>query len=97
MEALIRDIGNSKGIIIPKSLVEKYHLLKKVLLIETKDGLVIKPTLERSLFEEKLARLRANKDKIYNKMSKEASDTNTIAYYEQQADGFGDIDLEIVD
>lgn len=97
MEATIRNIGNSKGIIIPKSLVEKYHLLKKVLLVETKDGLVIKPTTEKSLFEQKLETIRANKEKVYKRMSKEASNDKVIAYYEQQAKELGDIDVEIIE
>jgi len=52
---------------------------------------------KKSLFEIKLDELRANKDKVYALMRKQASDPETIAYYEQQAKELGDIDLEILD
>lgn len=52
---------------------------------------------KKSLFKIKLDELRANKEKIYALMQQQASDPETIAYYEQQAKELGDIDLEILD
>ena len=52
---------------------------------------------KKSLFEIKLEDLKANKEQIYTLMEKEASDPETIAYYEQQAKELGDIDIEIMD
>ena len=52
---------------------------------------------KKSLFEIKLDELRANKEKIYALMQVQASDPETIAYYEQQAKELEDIELEILD
>ena len=45
------------------------------------------------LFENKLEELKANKKQIYALMKEQASDPDTIAYYEQQAKELGEIDL----
>lgn len=42
MEAKLIDIGNSKGIRIPKKVIQKYHLGNKIDLEETRDGLLIR-------------------------------------------------------
>lgn len=52
---------------------------------------------KKSLFKIKLDELRANKEKIYALMQVQASDPETIAYYEQQAKELEDIELEILD
>lgn len=52
---------------------------------------------KKSLLEIKLDELRANKEQIYALMQQQASDPETIAYYEQQAKELGEIDLEILD
>lgn len=52
---------------------------------------------KKSLFKIKLDELRANKEKIYALMQQQASDPETIAYYEQQAKELEDIELEILD
>ena len=44
MKAKIIDIGNSKGIRLPKSLLEQLGFEDEVLLEATKDGLVIRPS-----------------------------------------------------
>lgn len=54
-------------------------------------------TTNKGSFEQKLVDLKANKEKIYALMQKQASDPETIAYYEQQAKELGEIDLEILD
>ncbi len=48
-------------------------------------------------FKTKLDELRANKEKVYALIRKQASDPETIAYYEQQAKELGDIDIEILE
>lgn len=52
---------------------------------------------KKSLFEIKLEDLKANKEQIYALMQQEASDPETIAYYEQQAKELGDTDLQIME
>lgn len=52
---------------------------------------------KKSLFEIKLDELKASKEQIYALMQQQASDPETIAYYEQQAKELGDIDIEIMD
>lgn len=47
-------------------------------------------------FKTKLEDLKANKEKIYALMQQQASDPETIAYYEQQIKELGDIDIEIL-
>ena len=53
-ETTIRQIGNSLGVTIPKSLLERYHLENgdKVYLVETEDGLKLTandPEFERGM------------------------------------------------
>ena len=57
----------------------------------------MKTPRKKSLFEIKLEDLKANKEQIYAQMKEQASDPETIDYYEQQAKEFGNIDLEIFD
>jgi antitoxin MazE len=42
METKLVNIGNSKGIRIPKRLIEKYHLGEKLSIEELHDGILIK-------------------------------------------------------
>lgn len=48
---------------------------------------------KKSLFKIKLDELRANKERIYALMQQQASDPETIAYYEQQAKELGEIEI----
>lgn len=41
--AKIVPIGTSKGIRLPKTVIEKYHFGEKVSLIESKEGVLLKP------------------------------------------------------
>lgn len=52
---------------------------------------------KKSLFENKLDELKTNKEKVYALMRQQASEPETIAYYEQQAKELGDIDIEILE
>ena len=42
MESKLINIGNSKGIRLPKKLIQKYHLDEKLTLEEKKEGILIK-------------------------------------------------------
>lgn len=43
MEISIISIGNSKGIRLPKAILEQYHLTDKVEMILEKESIVLKP------------------------------------------------------
>lgn len=42
MEAKLITIGNSKGLRLPKKLIDKYHLGEKLALEEVEEGILIK-------------------------------------------------------
>lgn len=42
MEAKIIEIGNSKGLRLPKKLLQKYHFQKKIEIEELSEGLLLK-------------------------------------------------------
>jgi antitoxin MazE len=42
METKLINIGNSKGIRLPKRLIERYHLRERLVLEEIEDGILIK-------------------------------------------------------
>lgn len=53
MNAKLIQIGNSKGIRLPKSLIEKYNLTEELEIMETDEGIIIKPVSSvRSGWEE---------------------------------------------
>ena len=53
MNAKLIQIGNSKGIRLPKSLIEKYDLSEELEILETDEGIIIKPVSSvRSGWEE---------------------------------------------
>ncbi|MEM8894763.1 MAG: AbrB/MazE/SpoVT family DNA-binding domain-containing protein [Bacteroidota bacterium] len=43
MTARLIQIGNSKGIRLPKNMIEKYRLVDELEIIESEEGIVIKP------------------------------------------------------
>lgn len=86
METTIRKIGNSSGIILPKPLIEKYNL-KKVIIEDHGDGILIKPA-QTSLFAEKLALARKNKKAIYKNMEDQSSSFEVQEYYKDQLSQF---------
>ena len=43
MTARLIQIGNSKGIRLPKNMIEKYHLVDELEIIESEEGIIIKP------------------------------------------------------
>lgn len=60
------------------------------------NGIIITPIESKSLFDEKLGKLKANKEAVYTLMEQEAAEPETIAHYEEQAKELGDIDVEII-
>ena len=46
MEVKLITIGNSKGVRIPKTIIEKYQMHDALDLIETEEGLLIRPASE---------------------------------------------------
>lgn len=63
MEAQIINIGNSKGIRIPKTILKKYNIQDKINLILEEDFIVIKPVEEpRKGWEEAFKEMHENGD-----------------------------------
>ena len=96
METTIRKIGNSRGIIIPQALIEKYKL-KKVNLEESDSGILLTPVNEKSDFAKAVDELRKTRDIWYTEIEKAANDPETIAYYKKEAKLMGDVDIEIIE
>lgn len=63
MEAQIINIGNSKGIRIPKTILKKYNIQDKINLILEEDFIVIKPIEEpRKGWEKAFKEMHENGD-----------------------------------
>jgi len=65
MEFKLINIGNSKGIRLPKRLIQKYHLHEKLKLEEKKEGILIKADIP----DDKLSW-----DETYREMAEEKED-----------------------
>ena len=65
MEAKLINIGNSKGIRLPKKLIQKYHLDEKLTLEEKKEGILIKADIPDN---------KLSWDETYKEMEKEKED-----------------------
>ena len=95
METKVRKIGNSSGVILPKTLIEKYNLTD-VVIEDNGDGIVIRPA-NTSIFQVKLAEVKRNKEKIYAKMGEQAGEERIKDIYSKEEIELGSIDLEILD
>lgn len=95
METKVRKIGNSSGVILPKTLIEKYNLTD-VVIEDNGDGIVIRPA-NTSMFQIKLAEVKRNKEKIYSKMETQAGEDSVRDFYAKEAIELGEIDFEILD
>ena len=63
MEASIIKIGNSKGLRLPKTILEKYHIKDKVELILKNGYLIIKPIkTPRNGWEKAFEEMHSNDD-----------------------------------
>jgi antitoxin MazE len=65
MESKLINIGNSKGIRLPRRLIQKYHLHEKLKLEEKKEGILIKADIP----DDKLSW-----DETYREMAEEKED-----------------------
>ena len=65
MESKLINIGNSKGIRLPKKLIQKYHLDEKLTLEEKKEGILIKADIPDN---------KLSWDETYKEMEKEKED-----------------------
>ncbi|AFM12666.1 AbrB/MazE/SpoVT family DNA-binding domain-containing protein [Turneriella parva] len=57
-------VGNSKGLRIPKSILEQYHIEDEVDVTSTKDGLLLKPikSKARAGWAKKFKEMATNRD-----------------------------------
>ena len=63
MELSVINIGNSKGIRLSKTILEKYNIQDKIELILEKDFIVLKPKAEpRKNWEKAFKKMRENND-----------------------------------
>ena len=63
MEASIIKIGNSKGLRLSKTILEKYHIKDKVELILEKGQIILRPIdSPRKNWEEKFKKMAENED-----------------------------------
>lgn len=67
MQAKLIDIGNSKGLRIPKNMIKKYHLQSRLNLEEREDGILIKADIpENKLSWEDTYREMGKEDENWN-------------------------------
>ncbi|MFN3380549.1 MAG: AbrB/MazE/SpoVT family DNA-binding domain-containing protein [Runella zeae] len=63
MQVSVVQIGNSKGIRLSKTLLEKYHITDKIELVLENDYIILKPLSEpRKNWEEAFAEMHRNGD-----------------------------------
>lgn len=63
METSIIKIGNSKGLRLSKTILEKYHIKDKVELVLEKEQIIIRPIgTPRKNWEEKFRKMAENED-----------------------------------
>jgi len=89
----LTNVGNSKAIILPKRLIEKYNL-DQVIIEETSKGILILPA--SGSFEQKLNELKKQKKEVNALIKQQAEDPETISYY-KGFESLGDIDVEVID
>jgi len=85
-------VGNSRAVIIPKKMIDRFAI-ESYSLEEVENGILIVPARIENSFQQKLNQLKTNKKQINDQMIKEAEEEETISYY--QNDVLGDIDLDI--
>jgi antitoxin component of MazEF toxin-antitoxin module len=90
----LTNVGNSKALILPKRLVNKYKL-DQVSIRETDEGILIVPAKAKPDFHERLEKLRKNKKVVYERIAKQASDPETNKYYAREA--LHEIDTDIIE
>lgn len=96
MKTTLRKIGNSRGIIIPKGLIEKYDL-HKVEIVETEKGILLISDNRASSIHDRLNELKSHQEKWLKKVEAAASQKTIQDYYQKEAEEFGDIDIDIIE
>lgn len=66
MEAKLVQIGNSKGIRLPKRLITKYGLSEAVVIKELKGGILIEPSADEKLSWENTYKAMADADEDWS-------------------------------
>ncbi|MCK5368289.1 MAG: AbrB/MazE/SpoVT family DNA-binding domain-containing protein [Cyclobacteriaceae bacterium] len=94
MVKTLTTVGNSKAVILPKRLIDKYHL-HKVIIQETEEGILILPATGKPTFQEKLEILRKNRKEVYTRMKAQADNPETISFYEKN--DLSEVDVDIVE
>lgn len=89
-------VGNSKAIILPSDLIKK-HNLKRVVIEETDEGILIRSADQESRFQRALNKLKKNKAAVYKRMESQANEPETITYYANKATNLSDVDPGILE
>lgn len=89
-------VGNSKAVILPSALVKRYKM-KKVTIEATEEGILIRPVETKTSFQKKMEFARKHKAAIYKQMEQEASNPETIAFYNNPNNTFEDVDPDIIE
>lgn len=79
----LTNVGNSKAVIIPKQLVDKYAL-DSFRIEEVENGILIVPE-QKSRFNEKVRQARADKKEIYARMKSQSEHVETQDFYSNEA------------
>jgi len=90
----LTSVGNSKAVIIPKRLINKYKLTS-VIIREAENGILILPAEEHPSFQDKLEDFRKHKKELYARIKEQASDPETIRYYDQES--LSEVDVDIIE
>lgn len=96
MKKKLTTVGNSKAVILPTEMVKKYNLIESgVIIEETEQGILIRPSQESNSFAKALDNLRRKKHEVYRRMEQQANDPDTQAYY--KSTGLDDVDTDVVE
>jgi antitoxin component of MazEF toxin-antitoxin module len=90
-------VGNSQAVIIPAQMIARFKLGRKIIIEETEDGILIRAIREETSFQKGMQKLRANKEAIYKRMTEQANDPKTKAYYANPENKLDDAGLDILD
>ncbi len=94
MVKTLRQVGNSKAVILPLEMIKKYGL-DQVILEETNSGILIRP-VTKSNYHDTLEKLRKGKKALYKRMELQAKDPKTIKHYARLANNFSETDTNII-
>jgi antitoxin component of MazEF toxin-antitoxin module len=96
MKKKLTPVGNSKAVILPAEMIRKYKLTDgEVIIEETEQGILIRPSELASPFARAVDQLRKKKYDVYKRMEEQANDPATHAHYASR--DMDDLDTEIHD